>query len=278
MTVYNREKFLAEAIESVLQSTLQDWELIILDDCSVDTSYAIAQSFASNEDRIKLYKNKTNIGQFENRNKIAGYAKGKYLKYLDSDDAIFDFGLEYCVKEMEKFPEVGIGMLYLRDRSLTETFVLDSETIIRDHYFKGSILSIGPSGCIYNRVAFEKTGGFDTRFGVASDNKFNIEMASKYPVLLLSKVYFNYRIHDGQEQNNEKDYLIKNYLYNKEIFNHCNLPLQKEENSFLKRKLEKRQLINLVKYFIRNRNIKDLLDVIKTTHYKWWNAYKYIFY
>src|SRR5690606_2521559 len=92
MTVYNREKYIAEAIKSVLASTYQNWELIIVDDQSMDNSVAIAQSFAQKDPRIQVHVNKENLGDYPNRNRAASYAKGKYLKYVDSDDLIYPYG------------------------------------------------------------------------------------------------------------------------------------------------------------------------------------------
>ena len=74
-TVYNRDKYLAACIDSVLASTYQDWELIIVDDVSTDTSVAIAQRYEQKHARIKVYVNQTNLGDYPNRNKAASYAK-----------------------------------------------------------------------------------------------------------------------------------------------------------------------------------------------------------
>lgn len=278
MTAYNREKYIAEAIESILASTYENWELIIVDDCSTDTTVKIAKEFEKNDSRIHLYLNEENLGDYPNRNKAAGYAKGKYLKYLDSDDIIFPGGLEYYVQQMEQFPEASIGILYLRNRELTESFMMSSEDIIRTHFFNGSLLGIGPSGSIYKKKSFDLNEGFDTRFGVASDNYFNIRMASKNPVVLIPKVVFDYRIHDGQQNTNEKGYIINNYLYNKELYETGYLPLTADEVFYLKRKLEKRHLVNTIRFFFKTKNINIVFEIISLTKFKWWNAYKYIFY
>ena len=80
MTAYNREMFIAEAIESVLGSSYSNFELIIVDDCSVDETAKIARKYFETDQRIKLFVNETNQGQFKNRNIVASYASGKYLK------------------------------------------------------------------------------------------------------------------------------------------------------------------------------------------------------
>ena len=102
-TVYNREKYIAACIDSVLASSYQDWELIIVDDVSTDASVAIAKSYEKKDPRIKVYVNEKNLGDYPNRNKAASYAKGKYLKYLDADDIIYPHGLEVMVIPWSSF-------------------------------------------------------------------------------------------------------------------------------------------------------------------------------
>jgi glycosyltransferase involved in cell wall biosynthesis len=104
-TAYNRQEFVAEAIESVLSSTYKNWELIIVDDCSKDNTVAIAKGYARKDDRIKVNINEKNLGDYPNRNKAASYATGKYLKYLDSDDVLYREGLSKMVDFMERFPK-----------------------------------------------------------------------------------------------------------------------------------------------------------------------------
>lgn len=278
MTAYNREKFIAEAIESILASTYQNWELIIVDDCSTDNTLQIAKTYEIKDARVKVYLNPTNLGDYSNRNKAATYARGKYLKYLDSDDTIFQWGLEYCVKQMEQYPLASIGMLYLRDRNMENSIVESSREAIGNHFFDGSILSIGPSGCIYKRKLFEKLKGFDTGYGVASDNMFNLEMAIQSPVVFFNRVFFDYRIHDAQENKNEKGYLIQNYRYNRDILAYPELPLTQKEKLYFKRKLEKRFTVNIACYAIKVKKLTAVSEVIRLTKFKWWNIYKFIFY
>ena len=278
MTAYNRENFIGQAIESVIASTFKEWELIIVDDCSKDETLNIAISYAATDNRIRVYQNELNLGDYPNRNKAASYACGIYIKYLDSDDVIFPEGLQYCVSHMERFPASGMGMLYLRDRHMQHSMMMTSEQAIRHHFFDGSVLSIGPSGSIYKRDLFEKIKGFDTGYGVASDNMFNLVMAIHTPVVFFHRVFFDYRIHDAQENKNEKGYLVQNYLYNKDILDHPQLPLTQKQRLYLRRKLEKRFMVNIAGYAIRTKNPASVSEIIRLTGFKWWNAYRYIFY
>src|SRR5205814_9393285 len=87
-TAYNREKYIAEAIESVLASTFKDFEMIIVDDCSKDHTVEIARRYSS-DPRVQVHVNEKNLGDYPNRNCASSFACGIYLKYLDSDDVIY---------------------------------------------------------------------------------------------------------------------------------------------------------------------------------------------
>ena len=267
MTSYNREDYIAEAIESVLASTLTDFELIICDDRSTDRTVDIARHYAARDTRIKLYVNEKNLGQFQNRNRAASHASGKYLKYLDSDDRIYDFGLGYCVEQMEKFPEASIGMSALYDMGVPDSLCWSSEKIIHEHFCVRQYLTIGPSGSIFRREKFMEMKGFDGRFGVASDVYFNIRMAALSPVVLLQREFFFYRIHEGQAQNNEKGYLEFGYLYFKELLEKVNLPLKKEEIAFLHRKMKKRHAVSLTRYLLKTRDWKGVRKILRDTNF-----------
>jgi glycosyltransferase involved in cell wall biosynthesis len=267
MTAYNREAFIGEAIESVLASTYRNFELIIVDDMSKDRTIDIAKKYAAKDDRIRVYVNERNLGDYPNRNRAASYARGKYLKYLDSDDKIYDFGLGYCVEQMERSPECGIGMIVHYDMGVEDSVCWSSEKVVHEHFFTRQYLWIGPSGTIIRRDKFEALGGFESRFGVASDMYFNIRIASLSPVLLLQKPFFFYREHQGQEKNNEKGYLKFGYLYFKELMEKGELPLPKNEVHFLFRKMKKRHSINLTRHIFRTKDWRSFRQLMKDTHF-----------
>ena len=267
MTCYNREKYIAEAIESALASSYKNFELIIVDDGSTDTTVAIAKKYEAEDNRVKVYQNEKNLGDYQNRNKAAAYASGKYLKYLDSDDTIYDFGLAYCVAEMEKYPDADLGMYYQYGMDNKSSDCWPSEKIVREHFFVRQYLSMGPTGTIIKRETFLQTGGFDVRFGVASDMFFNIRVAAKSPIVLLPVLFVYYRTHEGQQINNRIDYLKFGYLYFKELLINVELPLQKKEIKYLYRKMQKRQSINLAKFFLEKKDMKTTRRIMKEINF-----------
>ena len=85
MPSYNTAKFIDETIESVLKQTYTNWELIIVDDCSTDSTDEVVKKYLS-DSRIKYLKNEKNSGAALSRNKALREAKGKWIAFLDSDD------------------------------------------------------------------------------------------------------------------------------------------------------------------------------------------------
>lgn len=87
MPSYNSEDFLEKAIQSVVDQTYTNWELLVIDDGSKDRSLAIAEEFAKKDTRVKMIRNEENLGIAKTRNKGIQLAKGKYIAFLDSDDS-----------------------------------------------------------------------------------------------------------------------------------------------------------------------------------------------
>ena len=92
-TVYNKENYLYSFICSIQNQYLKEFELIIVDDCSSDRSIEIIKNFIAKDLRIKLIRNKKNMGTLYSRYKGAIYSKGKYIIFVDSDDIILKEGL-----------------------------------------------------------------------------------------------------------------------------------------------------------------------------------------
>lgn len=106
LPVYNAEKYLAEAIDSVLKQTYRKWELIIVDDGSTDSSAQIAQKFAKRSKRIHFFQNKTNRGVAFTANKAIKKAQGQFIARMDADDIMYHRRLEKQVVFLQENPQV----------------------------------------------------------------------------------------------------------------------------------------------------------------------------
>ena len=268
MTVYNREKYIAESIESVLASSYTYFELIIVDDCSTDKSVEIAKNYEAKDKRIKVYVNEINLGDYPNRNKAASYAKGKYIKYLDSDDIIYPHGLEVMVNAMEKFPEAGFGLSFNNYMEKVKfPILLNSVNSILYHFtFKG-LLYIGPSGSIYKKDFFNSMDKFNPDFKVAADYEFNLRAANNSSIILFQRDLIWWRQHNGQEiinSNKNDDYIKLNYQINEQELSNSQLTPNQKKGLLVNNKiLMGRRLIKMIFKF----NFIRIIKIIKVTQF-----------
>lgn len=213
ITSYNREKYIGEAIESVLSSGYENIEVLIVDDASTDNTFAIAQSYAAKDKRIKLYVNEKNIGQFANRNKAANLAKGEYIKYVDSDDIVFPGTIDYMVEAMEQNKYCGFGMAFNNTSKISGDkqfpFILSPSQAYLWHFEKGGLLFRGPSHIIFRADAFKKAGNFPLNMGTHGDNGINLAMAAAGGVVICKPGLVKWRQHDKQVAAGQNDNAIE---------------------------------------------------------------------
>ena len=267
-TVYNREKYLAACIDSVLASSYQDWELIIVDDVSTDTSVAIAKTYEQKDTRIKVYINDKNLGDYPNRNKAASYAKGKYIKYLDADDLIYPRGLEVMVHTMEQFPEAGLGISQkVAEDVKPYPFIMQPKETFKREFLMRGVLGPGPTGTIIRRDAFEKLGGFTgTRY--IGDTEMWCKLALVYPVVKIQDELTFWRQHDDQQIVMEQlDLNVIGWRYNNKL-----LALKAAKKLFTPheykvalKKLNKRFSRNIVRLVLINKKPKKAYQIMKAT-------------
>ena len=221
MTAYNRELYIAEAIESVLASTLTDFELIVVDDCSTDNTVEIARKIALKDNRVKVYLNDKNLGDYANRNKAASYASGKYIKYFDSDDIMYPHCLQVMVTGMEKFPQAGYGLSATGHGNFPLPVCISPEETYLENYGLYDHFLRAPGSAIIKRSVFEAVGGFNETIQSLGDMDMWMRLAQKYPLVKLQFAIYFAREHQQSESTLAKDRflfyhqtkLVLKYLY-----------------------------------------------------------------
>jgi glycosyltransferase involved in cell wall biosynthesis len=101
--VYNREKYVRSAVDSILSQTFSDFELLVIDDGSTDGSIAVVQSYS--DPRIRFVRNNTNLGVSATRDKGIQLARGEYLAFLDSDDCAYPDRLRKQTAFLDNHPD-----------------------------------------------------------------------------------------------------------------------------------------------------------------------------
>lgn len=109
MSVYNGETYLKEAIESVINQTFQNWELVVINDCSTDSTSTILAEFASRDERIKVHTNEVNLKLPASLNKAISLSSGKYIARMDADDICLPDRLLKQFRFMEENEDVALS-------------------------------------------------------------------------------------------------------------------------------------------------------------------------
>jgi glycosyltransferase involved in cell wall biosynthesis len=157
MPVYNAGPYLSEAIESMLNQTYTDFDLIVLDDCSTDNSAEVAKSFT--DSRIVYHRNEVNSGLANNLNTGLKMAKGKYIARMDGDDISLPHRLQTQIDFMESNPDIDLcscamqmfgadNQLWVRDRDPEQvkismmfySAVLHASSVFRKDVFENNNL------------------------------------------------------------------------------------------------------------------------------------------
>jgi glycosyltransferase involved in cell wall biosynthesis len=262
MTAFNRELFIAEAIESVLSSSFENFELIIVDDCSQDETLQIARGYEAKDKRIRVYSNNHNLGDYLNRNKAANYAKGKYIKYLDADDTIYPHGLDVMVRAMEKYPNAAFGTQCIKREDIKPYPICIKPSLsYKEHYLEGGLFLAGPTGVIINREIFNLEGGFSGKRYIG-DIELWLKLASKYSIVKFQPALIWWRIHLDQEINKERKSfapILLRYKLDKQIILAHNCPLSLIDKDIAYKKLNRRFIINtLIQILSKRKKIKTI--------------------
>lgn len=170
---YNRKKYIAKAVSSVLSQTFKDTEIIIIDDGSTDGTDEIIFELKKNNPNIIFIKNEVNLGFVKTLNKAISSANGKYIARLDDDDSWRDSQkLEKQVNFFENNPEyalVGGGVIKTdsEGRELFKFLLPEKDDDIRRAILISNIFA--HSAVIFRKSDWEKSGGYDEEFGFFAD-------------------------------------------------------------------------------------------------------------
>ena len=145
MPAYNAVRTLEESVRSVLAQTDPDWELIVLDDCSTDDTWALIEQLAALDSRIRPVRNERNCGVGLTRNRGVSLARGDWVAFLDSDDLWTPDKLSKQRALLERYPETGLfytGSGFLTAAGEKLDYVLHvPETIERRELLKQNLIS-----------------------------------------------------------------------------------------------------------------------------------------
>ena len=150
--VYNRELYIEDAIRSAISQTYQNIEIIIVDNCSTDSTWDILNEWEKKDNRIKIFQNDSNIGPVLNWNECFRHASGEYIKILWSDDWISHKFVEKCLSVFEK----NTAFVLSGYQIVAKKMVL-SEVVFKKNIY--SVLDYLINILLYNREGFPVSPG-----------------------------------------------------------------------------------------------------------------------
>ena len=213
----NAEVFIAEAIESVLAQSYQDFGLILVDDGSTDASVQISQEYARNEPlRVRYldHPGHANRGMSASRNAGIAIAKGEYIAFIDSDDVWKPEKLAEEVSLLDAHPEVALvagATKYWRSWNGGNDVIVPTGHVhnrvamppeaMMHLYPLGSAGAPPPSGIMVRKTVIDSVGGFEASYTgslqLYEDQAFLTKVYLEYPVYFSSSFWLYYRQHDG---------------------------------------------------------------------------------
>ncbi|GEM_PF-3505572 len=227
---YNHEKYIAQAIQSVLDQTYQDFEIIITDDGSSDHTVNVIKTFS--DPRIRLFCFAKNQGTSSAMNHCIREGRGEYMAILNSDDIFFPDKLEKQVKFLDEHNEIGavFGSPQIIDDDGND--FLDIKNIQKKNrsrfewlnYFFWHGNALYHPSVLIRRVCYEKIGEYDEQLAQTPDFDFWMRLCMKYDIHILQENLIKYRIRscsanasaDKPETRKrilfEQLYILRNYL------------------------------------------------------------------
>jgi glycosyltransferase involved in cell wall biosynthesis len=201
MPAYNAEKYLAEAIESILNQTFQEFEFIIVNDGSTDNTLAIIQHYAAQDRRIRVLQT-DHVGGGAARNVGVEVAKYDWIAMMDADDISLPQRLEKQIKAAQKHPDVVIWGTYankinVKGKILSKNQFLGPTT--QEEFYamrqRGEEIYVLHATVLFKKDIFLKEGGYIPKFEGAEDSELFDRISDHGPILALPECLFLYRFH-----------------------------------------------------------------------------------
>jgi len=196
MSVYNGERYLSEAVNSILNQTFNDFEFIIVNDASTDDIWGILNQYK--DKRISIINNIENVGLTKSLNKGIQASKGKYIARMDADDISMPQRIALQVDFMERNENIAIlGTDYYPIDELGRRTQAKLDRPITSEEIRKNIFLYNPfihSSLMIRKTVLDEFGGYDKRFELAQDYELSLRILSRYEGYNLPKILVAFRI------------------------------------------------------------------------------------
>jgi glycosyltransferase involved in cell wall biosynthesis len=213
---YNRADFLGQAVDSVLAQTYKNWELLIIDDASTDSTGSIVAAYAQKDSRIRSIKNETNLGISKTRNRGLHEARGTYIAMLDSDDIWLDpEKLAKQIAAFEKNPKLAIVGTWITQIDETGKTLRNIEFALSDADIRRTFVyynSIVQSSVLFLKQAALDAGGYDETLATMEDTDLWLNIGTKYEIETLPICATGYRVHKNSITKNRRKQVARDQM------------------------------------------------------------------
>ena len=208
---YNGQEFLKQSIESVLNQTFSNFELIVCDDGSTDQTVHILEEYEHSHKKISVFKFSENVGLAGNWNRCLEKSRGTYIKMLCQDDIIKPTYLEETVKILNNHPSVSLVCSFEQTigeiSRIREQEVFPGSEELDGKFVQKQILQRGnwigpPTATLFRSEHLEKIGFFDKEFPCGLDWEMWLRLAGLGNVHVIPTILYSSRIHPNQETSN----------------------------------------------------------------------------
>ena len=207
---YNSSKYLNETINSVLNQTYSNWELLIIDDGSTDNTKYIVEQYLNKNSKIRYYYQK-NKGYSNARNKAINLSKGNWISLIDHDDVMFPERLLEQVSEIKKHPNAKLFSSNSQHIDDQGNYIIDSfskfNPLNLDFSSRNAAFELIKNGCFvgtetvtFNKEVALKIGGFNENYKFLGDYDFFIKLALNYNIHISNKILSKHRVHKKNAQ------------------------------------------------------------------------------
>jgi glycosyltransferase involved in cell wall biosynthesis len=197
---YNSERFLEETLQSVFAQTFTDWELVVINDGSKDSTDAIVRRHIAAERRI-VYHPQANAGLGAARNKAIELSRGRYIAIIDHDDLWAPQKLERLIP---LFDRAEVGLVYSNADYVDARGAVTGRYTPAERMFRGRVLAelflgnfVACSTVLMRRAALDEVGFFRPDLHIAEEYELFLRLAERYDVDCIDEPMMQYRLHDG---------------------------------------------------------------------------------
>ena len=191
LPVYNGARYVRESIESCLNQTHRNLQLIIVDDCSNDETPEIIEEYAKRDDRILSIRNKTNLHLPGALNVGFRASTGQLLSWTSHDNFYAPAAIETLVKQLCSFPDV--GLVYAAFRHIDDGGRLDPRIVyLPPPWFLPSVNCVGPC-FLYRRTVYEATGDYNEKAEYQEDYEYWLRVSQRFKLMRLHLPLYYYR-------------------------------------------------------------------------------------